>query len=382
MSLQEQIETARAEIRSDEYQMSIGELISIYKDGEMDIHPEFQRFYRWDDYQKSRLIESILLGIPIPQIFVAQRKDGIWDVVDGLQRLSTIFEFMGILKNEEGDLLPPLTLRGTKYLPELENKRWENKENYLDGFTVTQQLLIKRSRISVSIILRESDRKAKFELFQRLNTGGSPLSPQEVRNSILVMLSPDTYRWARELANNEKFIECVSLTDRAILEQYDMDLLFRFLIFREIDESELKRIGDLNEFLSDKMIELVEDNKLDFEKEARAFDTTFNILYEAIGQDSFHKYDNTRKKFMGGFLVSAYEILALGVGYHYEKYQALSLTPDLLQKQLIDKLVYAWSNLEFTSSTGSGVRASSRLPKTIPQGRDLFDPTNIDYKST
>lgn len=58
----------RAEIRSDGYPMSIGELINLYRDGELDIHPEFQRFYRWNDEQKSRLIESILLGIPIPYL--------------------------------------------------------------------------------------------------------------------------------------------------------------------------------------------------------------------------------------------------------------------------------------------------------------------------
>jgi uncharacterized protein with ParB-like and HNH nuclease domain len=84
------------------YSVSIGEWISIYEKDELDIHPEFQRFFRWSNRQKSRLIESILLGLPIPQIFVAQRPDGIWDVVDGLQRLSTIYQFVGILKNEEG----------------------------------------------------------------------------------------------------------------------------------------------------------------------------------------------------------------------------------------------------------------------------------------
>jgi len=97
MDLQQEIDARRAEIRSDNYGMSIGELMSLYKDEELDIHPEFQRFYRWSVGQKSRLIESLLLGIPIPQIFVSQRADGVWDVVDGLQRLSTIFEFAGIL---------------------------------------------------------------------------------------------------------------------------------------------------------------------------------------------------------------------------------------------------------------------------------------------
>ena len=76
MSLQVEIDEARAEIRTDSYALSIGEWISLYENNELDIHPEFQRFFRWTLEQKSRLVESILLGIPVPQIFVAQRADG------------------------------------------------------------------------------------------------------------------------------------------------------------------------------------------------------------------------------------------------------------------------------------------------------------------
>ena len=128
VGLQEQIDKTRAEIRTDGYPVSIGEWISIYEKGELDIHPEFQRFFRWSIRQKSRLIESILLGIPVPRIFVSQRPDGVWDVVDGLQRLSTIFEFVGILMNEEKKRLPPLTLEPTTYLPSLGGRRWDNED--------------------------------------------------------------------------------------------------------------------------------------------------------------------------------------------------------------------------------------------------------------
>ena len=86
MSLQEEIDKARGDIKTDAYPMSIGEWINLYRDEELDIHPEFQRFFRWNPGQKSRFIESILLGIPIPPIFVAQTTKGIWDVVDGLAK--------------------------------------------------------------------------------------------------------------------------------------------------------------------------------------------------------------------------------------------------------------------------------------------------------
>ena len=80
MSLIDEIDLRRREIRTDGYAMSIGEWISLYEKKELDIHPEFQRFFRWTDTQKTNLIESILLGIPLPPIFVSQRKNGVWDI--------------------------------------------------------------------------------------------------------------------------------------------------------------------------------------------------------------------------------------------------------------------------------------------------------------
>ena len=119
MGLDQEIKARRAEVRTDGYPMSIGELINLYRDDELDIHPEFQRWFRWSQEQKSRLIESILLDIPIPSIFVSQREDGVWDVIDGLQRLSTIFELTGDLRDSYGRKLTPLVLTQTKYLPSL-----------------------------------------------------------------------------------------------------------------------------------------------------------------------------------------------------------------------------------------------------------------------
>jgi uncharacterized protein DUF262 len=104
--------------------MSVGELMNLHRDGELDIHPEFQRFFRWTNQQKSRFVESLLLGIPLPSIFVSQRTDGVWDVIDGLQRLSTILQLAGVLRDETGAPVEPLRLSATKYLPSLEGKIW------------------------------------------------------------------------------------------------------------------------------------------------------------------------------------------------------------------------------------------------------------------
>lgn len=369
MTLQNEIDLRSTEVKSDSYSMSIGELTNLYQDEEIDIHPEFQRFYRWSPLQKTKLIESILLGIPLPPIFVSQRRDGVWDVVDGLQRLSTIFQFMGILLDEDKKKVEPLTLEETKYLPSLKDKKWDNPEDPENAFTAAQKLFIKRSKLDVKIILKESDEKSKYELFQRLNTGGSPLSDQELRNCILIMENRKMFFWLSELSKDEEFEQCIVLTDRAKEEQYDMDLALRFVVFRTLDAEEVKRAKDINEFVTDKMLEIAKNPNFDFAQESMAFKVTFSILNKTIGVDCFHRYDVQKQKFLGGFLLSAFEAVALGVGYNYEAILDVKESFDTLER--IKKL---WGNKDFLRRIGSGKTASLRMPRIVPLGRELFKP--------
>lgn len=341
--------------------------MNLYRDEELDIHPEFQRFFRWSDEQKSKLIESLLLGIPIPSIFVQQREDGVWDVIDGLQRLSTIFQLVGMLKDERDLEVPKLVLQGTKYLPSLKDKHWEDEE--VDGSSLNreQQLLIKRSKLDVKIVLRESDESSKYELFQRLNTGGSPLSGQELRNCLLIMIDRSFYHWLAELAQDDNFRACAALTDRNINEQFDVELLVRFLVFRNLQTPNLKNIGDLGTFLTDRIAEMAGNEDFDRKQEEAAFRFTFAQLASTLEDDSFRKYDHTKQRFTGGFLISAFEVLALGLGSNYEKYTHGAKLPDIPQKA--ERL---WSNKKFLGGIGSGVRGSSRIPVTIPLGREYL----------
>jgi hypothetical protein len=368
MGLQEEIDKMRQEIRTDDYQMSINEWISLYENEEIDIHPEFQRFFRWTNSQKTRLIESILLGIPIPPIFVSQREDGVWDVVDGLQRLSTIYEFVGKLKDEDKNLLEPLVLDETDYLKNLKGKKWEDTDDSINSLTPAQRLLIKRAKIGANILLRESDEIAKYELFQRLNTGGSIATAQEVRNCILVMYNRDMFNWLKNLSENEMFQECIALSEKQNDEQYDIELLLRFLIFRTLEENEMKKIGnDLSGFLTKKMLEIAKNQDFNYGEEETAFNTTFEILYEQLGNESFRRYSPTKDKFLGGFLVSAYEVIALGIGCNYKN---LSLS----NINIKDRVKQVWINPEYTNSSGSGTSGKQRIPRLVPLGRTIFQP--------
>lgn len=368
MALKEEIEARRANIHTDGYPMSIGEIISMYRDGEIDIHPEFQRFFRWSPVQKSKLIESILLGIPIPSIFVSQRKDGVWDVVDGLQRLSTIFETIGELRSEKGDTVPKLVLSATKYLPSLENKVWSDDESDPNSLGRDLQLIVKRAKIDIKIVLRESDDSSKYELFQRLNTGGSVLSDQELRNCVVIMVNRDFFKWMKTLGDDDSFRKCIALTDRQTDEQYHLELLTRFLVFRRFPADEMTRaLKDLGTFLNDRIMEIALSASFDKSNEEAAFRFTFGHLASALGANAFHRFDSAKGKFVGSFLISAFEVLAMGLGYNFEAYTG---APDRLEQ----KAKRLWKNNEFLDGIGSGVTASSRMPVTIPLGRKLLKP--------
>ena len=133
MNLEKKIAELRADVQSDRLSMSIGELAGLYERNELDVHPKFQRILRWSNAQKTRLIESILLRIPIPPIFVAQAQNGSWDVVDGVQRLGTIFEFrgrgsFGWQRRREGAVLVP------RRQMDLLFRRRTNQENCSHGW--------------------------------------------------------------------------------------------------------------------------------------------------------------------------------------------------------------------------------------------------------
>jgi len=364
MSLNEEINKMRQEIRTDGYPMSISEWISLYENEEIDIHPEFQRFYRWSPEQKTKLIESILLGIPIPPIFVSQRKDGVWDVVDGLQRLSTIYEFIGILKNDEKKVLPPLVLQKTEYLPSLEGKQWEQIDKPENSFNSEQRLIVKRSKISASIILRESDEVAKFELFQRLNTGGSTLTEQEVRNCILVMLNLELYKWLKELSDYEPFLETICLSEKPLQEQYNMELALRFVVFSQIEEKELVSMGDVGKFITDKMTEFAKNNTVNMETLSNNFKKTFDTLSRTVSENSFKRFSHAKYKFLGGFVLSPYEVISYGLGYN------INNAPE--DNAIEEKIKNLWNDETFKSWSGSGITATRRLPRLIPLGREIF----------
>jgi hypothetical protein len=349
-SLEQELSRARKKVVTDGYEMSIGEIVGLYEKGELIINPAFQRYFRWDSSRKTKFIESLLLGIPIPPIFVFQAEDGVWELVDGLQRVSTLLEFMGVLRNESGTgPRPSLILDGTTLLPSLAGTTWTGT-NGSKALSQAQKLDLRRARLRVEILKRESDRTAKFELFQRLNTGGAELSEQEVRNCTLVMMNPRLQDWIQELAHNKDFLDAIRLTEAAMEKQQHVELVLRFLAFRH---TPYQKGRDVHDYLDHAAIQIAGDASFSPETEAAIFASVFGTIRAALGDGSFRRWDG--QKFGGKFLMSVFEVLAYGLSVNLTAVEKLSPTR---QQQFVQKKAKdLWADPVFQKYSGPGVRA-------------------------
>lgn len=356
--LEAQIAGFRKEIFSDGYPMSIGEITNLYRNGELIIRPAFQRFFRWSEEQKSLLVESVLLGIPLPSIFVAQGEDGRWELIDGLQRVATLLELQGELRDDQGDLKPPLTLHAAKYLTALEGRVWSSGDEDV-SLSDAQRLDIKRSALDIKIIKRESSSSTKYDLFQRLNSYGSPLTPQEMRSALLIGVNPDFYEWIGSLAGLDSFSNTTALGDRPLDEKFDLELVLRFLILHSHGELPIRNFVTM---LDDESAAMAEEFPEGSDTATDVFTTTFGVVGEA-GPDAFRRFDSEKQDFVGGFLITAFEVIAMGLGYNIAAGKPY-------RTDVRDAAVELWSEMETGFATGLSTEA--RLSRMLPRGRDLM----------
>ncbi len=363
-TLHEEIEQKSKEIVTDNYSMSVGEIISMYKEGDLDIHPEFQRFFRWSDSQKSRLIESFLLNFPVPPIFVYQRSDGVWDIVDGLQRVSTILQFAGVYKKEDGEKMDPLVLEGTKLLPSMAGKMYESEDPNKD-FGDAERRYFKKARLNIIILKKESDESGQYEVFQRLNTGGTSLSSQEVRNCLMVMTNRDYFRIVKELSEYPNFVNTLPLNEKAMAERMDMEIVTRFICLRnEKDPSVFKRVEDFSDYLNDKIIQIFKDTEFDWKKEQEVFRNTFDAINSALGDEAFCRYFINEGRFKGGFYVPAFEFVAVSIGRH---------DGDVDKEHLRERVVKIWQKIKDDDMSWQGSNHRKRIAETLSLGDILYE---------
>ena len=319
----------RKEVVSDMLNFSVGELVNLYKDEEIDLEPAFQRLFRWSENQQTKFIESLLLGYPVPAIFVYQKEDGIWEVIDGVQRLSSVLNFMGILKNNTDSL--PLILQEGDILKKLENKCWDEKTYDLilkNKYELSKKNIsiesispidkataidLKRSRIPVIILSNKSIEISKLELFKRLNSGGSRLCPQEIRNALIYMVNVEKFNIIETYSKNKTFRTLIRLDDNGEKLSFDMEVLVRYLILKNYTTLINVNKKNIEEFFDSAIGEILINKDINIEEQISFFNTIVEILSENLDSEyGFRIFNEEKNSFKGSFSWFMFEIVIYG----------------------------------------------------------------------
>lgn len=357
-----EIAGARNEIRTDKLDISYGELANLFENEELIIRPEYQRLFRWNQTQKTRFIESILLGFPTPAIFVAEDAQGIWELVDGLQRVSTILEYMGLLRDTNGRSISPsrLVKAGRKpRLPSIEGALFSD-------LSLKTRLSIKRAGCRVEVIKTGSKPTMKYEVFERLNTGGSDLTPQEVRNCIFRATNPDFIEWVEHLANYRLFKENLGLSEFQKNTMFDHGLILRFFTIKNAYK-EFEH--DVEPFITDYVREVLEGKK-EFDKEIEEvlFKETFKLIANVLGEDSWRHFRDGKHK--GPLSVYVFETVSTGIARNLDYLRRLK------SNQVRDLIIRFKQADKFVANTGAGANIKSRFLNRIQFAHSFFSKNN------
>ncbi len=375
--LEKAVSDERKRLSSDRLDISFGELINLYKNNELIIRPEYQRLFRWSEAQKTALIESILLSIPIPPIFVAEDKNGVWELVDGLQRVSTFISFFGELKGsgwtidyqedidrsgveeEEIDEESGEETGGIKTI-----NKWTLQEGglvkSLQGFNIDNlptnlKINLKRAVCRVEILRGESSTSMKYELFKRLNSGGSKLTPQEIRNAIYRGVNPRLNELLLKVSQSTVFKSLTQLSSGKLNELYDQELVLRFFAF-------YKNAQNVNEnmekFLNDFMEETVQDASFKYDVYESLIMRVLELIYQIEDKKIFRNERNL-------FVPAYFEGILIGVAQNIETY-----AEDL--ELLKSKITQLKSDNDFKRYSGTASNSRSRIRNRLKRVDEIF----------
>lgn len=280
----------RGEIRivTEQARYPVKSIKSMLDSEDYKLDPEYQRRKRWDNGKKSRLIESFIMNVPLPPIFLYEYDYSKFEVMDGLQRLTTIYDFYS------GDF----ALESMGYWKELEGKKYNDLPEEI-------QKGIDRRYISSIVLLEETAKtpeeaeELKQIVFERLNSGGEKLTPQETRNALY---NGDFNQLCIKLSKNEKFkiMWDIPINDEELLqsETYrkmgDVELVLRFFAYRFLDTL----TGTVEGFLDDYLKNANNFPKETLERLEQLFNDTIDTIYDIFGEEAFlpPKYERQTNK--------------------------------------------------------------------------------------
>lgn len=323
---------------------SLKQIDDLIEEGDIELSPDFQRNFIWDDTRQSRLIESILLGLPLPSIYLSQYKDGRLTIVDGLQRIMTIRRF---LKDK-------LKLNNLEYLKDC------NGMNYSQLKMVFSPLRLRRfgqTQIMCFVIDYRSPNKLKFDLFRRLNTGGKPLNNQEIRNCLS---RPDLRKTLKLMVGTQAFKNATdgSVKDSRMEAQ---EAALRFLCFYH----HFCNDGDTIAFYNGNMEDTL-DNAVELFNEFERL-SDFLPIYEQVMKDAYKLFGNQAFRKVNSYQTRRSQVNKL-----------LMLTVSLL---------LARYGKEYRAKIDSGIELTHAFTVLLESDTDLFNALtwstnskwNIDY---
>ena len=335
-------------IRVDTKQFTIHQIFKLIQDGDIDFSPDFQRHFVWKELEKkSRLIESIMLRIPLPVFYFAQDDQGKFQIVDGLQRLTVIRDF---LNNK---------FKHLEYLKDSEDRFFSLKEK---KEPIEQKYVrrIEQATLTINIIDAQTPTSVKLEIFKRINQGGKPLKSQEIRNC---MSANNTRVLMQKLTNSTEFKEA---TDYSIngLRMEDQEIVLRFCAFyylRIKQVKDFKYSGNMELFL-DETLEILnkEEVKTLIEIET-LFINSMKNAFHLFGKYSFRKclkehfLPDSRRQFINKSLFTTYSVLLSSLDYKKieAKYEA-----GYLNNKLAEEIA---SNAKYFDSITNGTNDLIRL---------------------
>lgn len=275
-NLIENVDNQIIKIRTKSLDVSFNELYDMYQNGELTISPDYQRLFRWGEEKQSRFIESLILEMPVPPIFVIETDEGVYELIDGLQRISSYLHFRGERLGESADDF--LTLHGCDIVENLNGITFDKLPKAL-------QIKIKRSFVRMEVIKKESETSLKYHMFKRLNTGGELLSAQEIRNCTIRLLGAKGIDFLEECCQNTDFKSVINkVAPEKKKTRYDQELVLRFFAIKnDIDNYKYP----VTEYLTRYLEKMTEEESFDYKKEKEIFDSTFKFINENWNEEAF-----------------------------------------------------------------------------------------------
>ena len=360
--LKHQITKAKRTVSTDSVQITIGEIANMYKSDELNVNPDFQRLFRWPDSKKSNFVESIFIGIPIPPVFVFEKADGTWELIDGLQRISTILEFMGLLTDPDTDERKRSVLSSTKYLPALEDTVWEAEHEGEVPLDKPHQLFFRRHRIDFQMLKHPSDPSAKYDLFQRLNRGGTYANEQEVRTCAMVFANQNFTQQLRDFVSQEYFQKSFRVTRDQRRNQKDLEYAVRLLAHSYQD---LPAKKDVQEFLDDAILDVITNRDVGAAMEEISW--TISSLYRIFGDNALMPVLDAAEN---RFSLRALEGVAVGITRNRQAIMQLDDADGFIR----ERVEGFWQQPEVDNMSSTGLRGTTRIQRTVPFGAEWFDP--------